>query len=478
MSSKRRKKALKKARSQQRRKAEEEQEDAARDISYTTLITILICVVYHKLISLKRIKSKTEYHRVRKDLELDIFSTLNGNLFRSAYRMEKHTFYHLHGILEDDLEKEFFPKQGGTRCMNENPYLIKTKIRLSIALRYFAGASAIDLVTTHGVSYTSVFRSVWGVVDVVNNHPHLRIEFPDHTQQKSIAQGFKQMSGAQFDSVIGAIDGILIWVSKPTKAECRELKCGEKSFFCARKDKFGVNMQAICDNKLRFTWIDISWPGSTADYMAWVTSALYFKIESTKSAVHEAVIKAGYCIVGDNAYVKSSTMSVPFKGGITEAEDSYNFYQSQLRITIERTFGVLVHRWAILRGPLLVPIRKVGPLINCLCCLHNYCINRNIAMEEGYNENIAGLLEKDAQHLDGVVNYVNTNDSVCRGVRVSNQLGFINSECRPTNMIGGGEHFNDCPRQRVNDNDDDKCPMDKMYETIVANGLSRPLVKE
>jgi hypothetical protein len=206
---------------------------------------------------------------------------------------------------------------------------------------------------------------------------------------------------------------------------------------------------------------------------------LYFNIESTKAALHKAVIKAGYCIVGDNVYVKSSTMSVPYKGGITEAEDSYNFYQSQLQITIERTFRVLVHCWAILRGPLLIPIRKVGPLINCLCCLHNYCINRNIAMEEGYNENIAGLLlEKDAKHLDGVVSYVNDHESFCRGVCVNNQLEFINSECCPTNMIGGCEHFNNGPRQRLNDNFDEKTPMDKMYETVVTKDLSRPLVKE
>jgi hypothetical protein len=88
----------------------------------------------------------------------------------------------------------------------------------------------------------------------------------------------------------------------------------EKKAFFARKDKFSDNMQAICDNKLRFTWIDITWPGSTEDYMAWVTSALHYKIESTKMCVHKAVVKAGYCIVGDNAYVKSSYMAVPFKG--------------------------------------------------------------------------------------------------------------------------------------------------------------------
>jgi hypothetical protein len=138
-----------------------------------------------------------------------------------------------------------------------------------------------------------------GMVDVVNNHPHLKIQFPNHKQQKTIAEGFKSMYGAEFDTVVGTIDGILILVLKPSKVEYRRLECGEKSFFCTRKDKFGVNMQAICDNKLCFMWIEITWPGCTADYIAWVTSALYSSIERTKGCVYlyNSVVKIGYCIV-------------------------------------------------------------------------------------------------------------------------------------------------------------------------------------
>jgi hypothetical protein len=179
------------------------------------------------------------------------------------------------------------------------------------------------------------------------------------------------MSGAGFDRVIGAIDGILIWTINPNKIECEKAEYGTKSFFCGRKDKFGMNMQAICDHNLRFTWINICWPGFTANYMAWVTSELYSKIQSAKS-----VIAKGLTLVGDNAYVKSMTMAVPFKGNVTSLQD--NFYQSQLRITIERAFSVLVHQWAILRGPLVVPLSKVPPLVSALCSLHNFCINKRL----------------------------------------------------------------------------------------------------
>ena len=96
-------------------------------------------------------------HRVRKDLEIDIFNQLGDYYIPRAYGMDKQTFYKLHTILRPRLENHFFPKEGGNRDIHLNPYLIKTEIRLSIALRYFAGASPYDLVVTHGVSMTSIF---------------------------------------------------------------------------------------------------------------------------------------------------------------------------------------------------------------------------------------------------------------------------------------------------------------------------------
>ena len=340
-------------------------------------------------------------HRVRKDLERDIFNQLGDYYIPRAYRMDKQTFYRLHTILRPSLENHFFPKEGGNRDIHFNPYLIKTEIRLSIALRYFAGASPYDLVVTHGVSMTSIFFSIWGVVDCVNKCSHFDIVFPDYKGQKDIASGFQKRSGANFATVIGAIDGILIWILKPFKQECQMANCGEVSFNCSRKDKYGLNMQAICDNELRFIFIDMSWPGATADYMAWVTSCLCLQIESCLGS-DVPTIKTGFTLVGDNAYVKTEYMAVPIKGIKTDSEDSYNFYQSQLRITIERAFGVLVHRWSILRGPLTVPLFKVVPLVQTLCKLHNFCIDQRLSRNE--NSALPALTKDDANHLHRLAN--------------------------------------------------------------------------
>ena len=102
----------------------------------------------------------------------------------------------------------------------------------------------------HDVGLTSVFYSVWVVIDVINNCKQLKYQFPMHEEQKEIAEGFREKSDADFDRVIGAINGIVICTLCPSQYFCDLLRCDSKSFRCYRKDKFGLNMQAICDHTL------------------------------------------------------------------------------------------------------------------------------------------------------------------------------------------------------------------------------------
>ena len=252
-----------------------------------------------------------EFHYSRKDIEKDIFSSLSDRFFRRSYRMHRKSFYSLHGILEPFLKQHFFPKQGGSRCPESNPYLISTKMRLSIALRTFAGGSPLDIMVSHGVSFTSIFTSLWGVIDCVNKCSDLAFHFPTHAEQREIAKGFFKKSGAKFNCVVGAIDGILIWTLKPTLQQSRQWKCGESYFKCSRKDKFGMNMQAICDHDLKFRWVEIRWPGSSSDFMAWCTSSLCTALEKNERT---KIMLPGMTLIGDNAYVKTHTMAVPLKG--------------------------------------------------------------------------------------------------------------------------------------------------------------------
>ena len=152
-------------------------------------------------------------------------------------------------------------------------------------------------------------------------------EVPSHEKQKEIAEGFGAMSGAGFKNVIGAINGLIICILCPPMAICRLIQCGQANFKCHRKDKFGLNMQTICDNKLHFWWVEIKWPGATSDFMAWTTSLLCKKLDDND---HLKLLCKSYTLVGDLAYVKRKYMAIPLKGYRHGHEDAYNFYLSQL----------------------------------------------------------------------------------------------------------------------------------------------------
>ena len=397
-----------------------------------------------------------EMSRERVNFDETIASAYTDGDFRRVYRMSKDTFNDLHNILLPRLLQIFFPSGGGTRDPSKSKYLIDTKVRLSIAMRFFAGADPLDLFGWHGVSLVSVFISVWGVIDAVNSTPSLAFGFPDADGQRMIAEGFLAKSGAGFDNVIGAIDGILIWTRMPSLAMAEYVNVGQSNFRCHRKDKYGMNMQAICDRMLRFLWIDINWPGSSSDYMAWVTSPLYHNLVSGAQKILE-----GMTLIGDCAYIKKPFMATPLKGTRRGYEDAYNYFHSQLRTTIERAFGVLVHRFAILRSPLSIPLPKVGPLVMCLCRLHNFCIDHN-------ENNCDGVDGGNWNHLNSEVRRYQEEEGGSSGVVQLSRAGG-----RPSALLDNCHHFIDAERHRQGGDDVDT-PMDAMLASVRDQNLRRP----
>ena len=72
-------------------------------------------------------------------------------------------------------------------------------------------------------------------------------------------------------------------------------------------------------------------------------------------------------------------MITPFDGTkLTVEEDSFNFYQSQVRITIERAFGIFIRRFAIFWKPLQFRLQLVTKIVEACARLHKFCINHNI----------------------------------------------------------------------------------------------------
>ena len=207
---------------------------------------------------------------------------------------------------------------------------ITTEIRLACTLRYFAGGSYLDITLSHGIGKTDLYRSIWAVVHATNACTTLQFSFPTTSDQcESIASEFSHRSKAGFRNCIGCIDGMLVWTEKPSKKQCMEVGVDDGKFYCGRKGKFSLNLQAVCDARRRFTYVSLQHPASASDYLAFVTSSLNRQLTEGEG------LPQGYCLYGDNAYVNKSYMAVPFQATANGPKDSYNFYHSQVRINIE-----------------------------------------------------------------------------------------------------------------------------------------------
>ena len=183
---------------------------------------------------------------------------------------------------------------------------VTTFVRLACVLQYFVGASPYDIMAKYGISKKSVSESVWAVVEAVNNLDVFNIKYPDSEEvQLELACKFQSVSEVNFSNCAGAIDGILIWMLKPSEEDAANAGCGRKKFFCGCKGKFGLNCQAVSDVRGRILDLSIGLPGASSDCIAFEGSDLYERLEGR-------LLKNGLVLFGDNAYLNTHYMATPF----------------------------------------------------------------------------------------------------------------------------------------------------------------------
>jgi hypothetical protein len=360
-----------------------------------------------------------------------------------------------------DKISPFMPVGDFSQAKVNGPISIDT--RVAVSLRYFAGGSPLDIAPLYGIAVNEVLRSVWRVVDAVNNYPKFRIEYPScHEEQKKIAKKFREKSGADFQCCAGAIDGILIWTHKPMESCCIEAGCADGKFHCGRKGKYGLNCQAVCDVRGRFLDLSILYPGSTSDCLAFEGMSLFERLEN--GLLHDSL-----CLFGDNAYLNATYMATPYTSA-TGVKDAYNFFHSQLRIRVECAFGMFTQRWGILRCmiPKQVTLKRTVALVMCLAKLHNFCIDER-------DGGVSQIMARDEANLEleGAVPLESYNSNSAEGQHSQQPL--------PLQLIGAGNHFQDMPasvrRQRRRDlirMDKNILPRERLLASIRDKQLERP----
>ena len=286
--------------------------------------------------------------RQRRSVET-IFKCLGPLYFRRAYRMSYESFLILHEKLKEGIRdamqagsakrEKLRRRSNGIRWKGNyrrkvgsgyqlppvSNGVIDTSVRLACALRYFAGGSPYDIMGKYGISHTEVLQSVWYVVEAINCFVEFHISYPsDHQEQQKIADKFRRASAVDFDNCAGAIDGLLIWIQRPTIDDARRSGIGQKKFFCGRKHKFGLNLQAVSDKNGRFLDVSIKKGGSSSDCLAFEASDLFLRLE-------DGLLSPGLVLFGDNAYLNTMYLATPYQNVSGGSKDNYNFFHSQVR---------------------------------------------------------------------------------------------------------------------------------------------------
>ncbi len=169
---------------------------------------------------------------------------------------------------------------------------------------------------------------MWIVIHAINTFPGFQITYPSSfIEQEKNAKGFKSASTVGFDNCAGAIDGILIWMLKPTAKEAAKAGDGQKKFLFGRKNKFGLNCQAVSNVRGKILDISITYGGSSSDLLAYKASDLCKRVE-------EGVLRPGLVLYGNNAYLNLKYMAMPYpnvaNNPLEKSKDNYNFFHSQV----------------------------------------------------------------------------------------------------------------------------------------------------
>lgn len=320
------------------------------------LYEILLC--YTELGSYSRLKS-----RMWKRLAFEeVTSWYRDSEFRRYYRMSRSTFAALVSLLRSSLQRnEDMARRGSAG-------VISPEVRLAITIRILAGGDIGDLMLLFQVGAStcgSVFRET---ISAIVSNKDLKLPGLPATQTEILksAHGFKhsRKRPSPLYGCIGAVDGIAMKICKPPD------DCYPREYY-SRKGFYAISVQAVVDSSYRFLCFSARCPGSTHDSTA-------YNISSIATFLQSGGLPFPFWIAGDEAYSCTNNLLTPFSSSIARPEtyeDSFNFFQSSLRLHVEQAFGLLVSKWRILRSGMDFALNNSYLTIAALFVLHNWCID-------------------------------------------------------------------------------------------------------
>lgn len=292
---------------------------------------------------------------------------IHTNTFEMKYHMRLDSFEKLVDFLRPLISVD---KLQSIRSTSGNDP-VKPEHIVGMGLRFLGGELIKSLEDIFGIDDSYVRVCITNFLDAVDVTFNFSLPKTD-AEKKALAAGFKERSTSEgtFDGVIGAIDGWLCSTIQPRDSYI----LNKRDYYSGHYQCFGMNVQAICDAKLRFIYFAVAAPGRTNDARA------ILKCEQLQILL-DSLKEGNFFLVGDNAYVLCDEMLIPFSGNsMSEINRTYNFFLSQLRIRIEMAFGRLTTKWRIFRRDLENKMDTVSKICRVAAKLHNYVIDEALVV--------------------------------------------------------------------------------------------------
>ncbi|CAN1316814.1 Protein ALP1-like [Linum perenne] len=189
-----------------------------------------------------------------------------------------------------------------------------------------------------------------------------------------IPEHCKHVNWRHFKNCLGALDGTHVKVR--TKLE-------DQPRYRNRKGEVSINVLAVVNPDAEFMYCLAGWEGSAHDGRV---------LRDALSRPNGLRVPKGSYYLCDAGYANCEGFLTPFRGQRYHLkewgdrrpqtpEEYYNMKHSGARNVIERAFGVLKMRWAILRDTTWFSPAVVGRIVHACCLLHNF-IKQEVGVDD------------------------------------------------------------------------------------------------
>eukprot|EP00951_Prasinocladus_malaysianus_P004139 scaffold29253_cov31-Prasinocladus_malaysianus.AAC.2 len=299
-------------------------------------------------------------HRIRMNWPVRVASLSDSN-FKRRYKVSKARFAEIANNIRSLVEAE-----NHHQARRSSGSSVSAEIKLSAFLRYLAGGHYLDIVDMHGISESTFYQLLTDVPRAINEVYSDEIAFPMEDPQKleELSQGFYQRSGQTMAGIVGALDGVVLLISKPSL-----LDVPNPSDHWNRKGHYAVVYQVLVDSKMKIQWFCCKSTGNTNDSVAFDTSSL-------KRLLDSSPLPYPFFIIGDEAYKSSGHVATPYPGcDLDQEKDAFNFYHSRTRMTVEQAFGLFKNTWRMFSRPSQLALDHFQEVTRAAFRLHNIVID-------------------------------------------------------------------------------------------------------